>query len=95
MEMPGRCTSTRLEIPNGVFATRFRRTEDASDLTPTGDNTDIENREVSPQQWREKFRPITRVLEVVRPLQNTRSQFDTMAPQAGLFSHFWTSCTET
>jgi hypothetical protein len=54
--------------PNGVFTVRIRKSDETSDLLLTGDNPDVEDREVSSQQWREAFHPIARVLDVIRPL---------------------------
>ena len=54
--------------PGGVFTARICETDETSDILLVGDNPEVDDRQVSSQQWREAYRPIARVLEVVRPL---------------------------
>jgi hypothetical protein len=52
--------------PDGVFSARLRT--DESLILLHGDNPDATVHEVPPSDWGEGFRPIARILEVLRPL---------------------------
>lgn len=54
--------------PSGVFAARIQRAGETSPYVLTFDNPEVEDEEVSVQDWNEDVRPIARILEVIRPL---------------------------
>jgi len=54
--------------PDGVFATRVRRIGPAPSLTLAGDNPESGQYDLGPDGWGSTYRPIARILEVIRPM---------------------------
>lgn len=55
--------------PEGVIGTRlFRDDEEKDSVVLVADNPDVNDVELSLKQWKEAYRPVARLLEVLRPL---------------------------
>jgi hypothetical protein len=54
--------------PEGVFGARLYKDEEADAVVLVGDNPEVDDREVSRERWEEAYKPIARILDVVRTL---------------------------